>query len=585
MTPAEERAIADRPPSVSTAQFFCWFLTVALLVHSVVIWCLPSPWIVAIPSLAIALLAIFSMPIWWKRAGWRIGLIHLAALGVLLFGIAWTCHFDPYLALAHRTVRLILILDAAVILFMMLGSALFFLPYRWSIAFLLVLFPAYAANRFVKAYVRETFVNPPIHYELGSSFPDPDMAYRMSPYSRARHYYPTNPRRYFDGSAIEPISPWRAWQLRRPLDDFYRSVPQFSDQQPGWVRIDPGPVRDDLPKADFSFRDWPISDSHENRLQFRARADSPRRITVAVHSFPEYRSVHRQTVPLDRDWQAVDIRLSPAEESFSSTIIIEFDNSPIPVEFNDLSMTFPNGTASVDGRLTPYFVEYQINGLGFRGDRCLPQKSLETKRIVCLGDSFTFGQGVHFQHTFGHLLERHLSGRVSTTLPKPVEVINAGRCGFSTPEELACYRDLAETLKPDVVILQMSDNDTQDHLRNFGTPSAFEPVRTYAECVDAALQLASEVEAHGARLIIFLFRITSLSAEWIKIKKELKRLPASVTVVDLGEVIAPKLGPLGENYWLYCVHPIDQHPNELAHQHAAELLQQAIEKKKLLSPD
>ena len=63
-----------------------------------------------------------------------------------------------------------------------------------------------------------------------------------------------------------------------------------------------------------------------------------------------------------------------------------------------------------------------INSLGFRGEQVMLEKAPEKFRILCLGNSFTFGSFVNNEDTFPHLL-----GETFLRRGMSIEVIN-GRC-------------------------------------------------------------------------------------------------------------------------------------------------------------
>lgn len=87
-----------------------------------------------------------------------------------------------------------------------------------------------------------------------------------------------------------------------------------------------------------------------------------------------------------------------------------------------------------------------------------------TKRVLVLGDSFTFGVGVEDSETFPAVLEGILNRRAKET--KPFEVINAGCAGWGTENELAFWRARSEELKPDVLVVAFFINDLQDNMRH-----------------------------------------------------------------------------------------------------------------------
>lgn len=98
------------------------------------------------------------------------------------------------------------------------------------------------------------------------------------------------------------------------------------------------------------------------------------------------------------------------------------------------------------------------NSLGFR-DREVPQKTAGRERIVVVGDSFTWGQGIERPERFSNLLEQYLGVRY--------EVFNFGLPGDNMPEHLDVLEQ-ALKVSPDFVLLQLYIND-------FETPSMRPP--------------------------------------------------------------------------------------------------------------
>jgi len=83
-------------------------------------------------------------------------------------------------------------------------------------------------------------------------------------------------------------------------------------------------------------------------------------------------------------------------------------------------------------------------------------------RILCLGDSYTYGYGVDDAFTYPAQLESMLS------LARPdlaFDVMNAGFPRYGIAEEASFFNRKGETIKPDVVALQFFLNDLQDMVR------------------------------------------------------------------------------------------------------------------------
>jgi lysophospholipase L1-like esterase len=104
----------------------------------------------------------------------------------------------------------------------------------------------------------------------------------------------------------------------------------------------------------------------------------------------------------------------------------------------------------------------RIDNLGFRGRDLALEKPPSTFRILCLGDSYTFGDHVDDDQTYPALLETDLRGR---TKGPGVEVINAGVNGFGILDESIFWKEKGRRLRPDAVILTFSPNDISDLTR------------------------------------------------------------------------------------------------------------------------
>ncbi|MEM6567999.1 MAG: SGNH/GDSL hydrolase family protein [Planctomycetota bacterium] len=113
----------------------------------------------------------------------------------------------------------------------------------------------------------------------------------------------------------------------------------------------------------------------------------------------------------------------------------------------------------------------QINGLGLRGDEPDAAAAGDAGlRVVCLGDSFTFGWGVEDGETYPVQLEAALAARTDA----PVDVVNCGLPGYNTWQEARAYEAIARPLDPDVVVIGWYLNDL-DPL-SFGTTGTLAPL-------------------------------------------------------------------------------------------------------------
>lgn len=102
-----------------------------------------------------------------------------------------------------------------------------------------------------------------------------------------------------------------------------------------------------------------------------------------------------------------------------------------------------------------FTVEYQTNNLGLRGrTKYQAERDAGVRRILLLGDSFTFGQGVSLEDLWTVRLERNLNQSGS-----PVEVVNAGIPSYDTRQQFLFLQRIAPQLNPDAVVLVFLPND------------------------------------------------------------------------------------------------------------------------------
>jgi lysophospholipase L1-like esterase len=88
-----------------------------------------------------------------------------------------------------------------------------------------------------------------------------------------------------------------------------------------------------------------------------------------------------------------------------------------------------------------------VNERGFAGPLVDPGRREGTRRVLCAGESVTFGLSVDPERTFSRELERILSRR------GPTEVINAGVIGYTVAQGLHALREQLPLYRPDLVVL------------------------------------------------------------------------------------------------------------------------------------
>lgn len=253
-----------------------------------------------------------------------------------------------------------------------------------------------------------------------------------------------------------------------------------------------------------------------------------------------------------------------------------------------------------DGR-----VEYRINRFGLRGPELPAAKLPGTYRVVCLGDSFTFGEGVREDDTWPARLQAALaaSGRYTR-----VEVINAGVQAHGTREAVALYVRHLRSLRPDAVLLGFVLNDAMPFAETIRLNEAATkaPPRSWAARASRLWEIVERrrIAAEQQREFVETTRRSFDSAEWqdcsallggmkelgdedgfrfgVLVFPILVELDRDYPFADLHERVAEACrranagcvdllevfrGRRAVDLW---VHPTDQHPNEIAQRVAAE---------------
>lgn len=273
----------------------------------------------------------------------------------------------------------------------------------------------------------------------------------------------------------------------------------------------------------------------------------------------------------------------------------------------------PRGYFDADNSIAHHF-----NSEGWRDDEHPMQKPPGTFRILGLGDSYLFGQGVKRDDLFIERLGQLLSPANGTAR---IETINTGRSGYNTKLELSLLEDRGFAYDPDLVILCFIPNDVEpdlttrkpkveffteftvsytdgDWLSNYSELWMFvrrtiayqrhaksyldrsiESYRNHSEkwqsCRASLLEIHNLCEAHEIPLLVVIFPFfINLDGDYpfqlIHDQVTSACQEAKIPVLDLRETFRGFHGP---ELW---VHPTDQHPNERAHKLAAEAISQKI---------
>ncbi|MBK6940157.1 MAG: hypothetical protein IPH13_08115 [Planctomycetes bacterium] len=164
-----------------------------------------------------------------------------------------------------------------------------------------------------------------------------------------------------------------------------------------------------------------------------------------------------------------------------------------------------------NARFTLAGIEYQHDALGLRTPPIAAEKPAGVVRLLCLGDSTTYGLGVAETDCWPRRLEAELNTRPPRG--QRVEVVNAGVPAFNTADALALFEDIVDRVDPDAVLLGWFANDLERlgfHLLDDGTlfpdplpvPDALRPILLHsAVYCKLALSTRLRMERDGSYVL------------------------------------------------------------------------------------
>jgi len=100
-------------------------------------------------------------------------------------------------------------------------------------------------------------------------------------------------------------------------------------------------------------------------------------------------------------------------------------------------------------------IAVRVNEFGLRGPAMSIRPAPAVHRVLALGDSATFGEGLAEEDSFPVQLQRELTARSG----ERYEVLNAGVHGYNTENELAFLRSRGLALQPETVVVGFNLND------------------------------------------------------------------------------------------------------------------------------
>ena len=121
----------------------------------------------------------------------------------------------------------------------------------------------------------------------------------------------------------------------------------------------------------------------------------------------------------------------------------------------------------------------RTNSAGFRDREFATTKDAKTYRILCLGDSVTWGLGVEEDEAFPQQLERLAYGRTGPS----VEVSDMGIPGYNSIQEVELVRTRALSYQPDLLVIGYVLNDNKEDGSDGGLSRYF--LRSPSEAYDS----------------------------------------------------------------------------------------------------
>lgn len=245
-------------------------------------------------------------------------------------------------------------------------------------------------------------------------------------------------------------------------------------------------------------------------------------------------------------------------------------------------------------------IAVDTNSRGFRDLEFAVAKQLGELRILTLGDSLTYGQGVRLDLTWPQVLEATLRGERK----QPVEVINGGFAsgpGVNTPD--GYDRWIAEhglQFAPDLVIVGICLNDVGPiGMLTYDAVPRVPVWGGFSQMLDAAVQTYEQAQARRVKHD-FMADIAAAPALWNGTQRGLLALRELLAAANVPLVVAifpmmcqlePELYPctpvhamiatfckdngircvdllpdfFGRSEASLWVHPTDQHPNHVGH--------------------
>ena len=228
----------------------------------------------------------------------------------------------------------------------------------------------------------------------------------------------------------------------------------------------------------------------------------------------------------------------------------------------------PGPLTTLDGisETGEFAYHYAHNSAGLRDVERARRKDPAVRRILALGDSFTYGIGAAFEETYPAQLQAGLNRRQGRH--PPVEVVNAGIPGYFPAAERLFLEHYGVDYAPDLVLVGFLPNDVIDTHMGLGAVvvdrSGYLVTREAARLGSFAMWLTRNSDL--ARLALARFQISEgyrtvrwrelhqsngfHEKDWRAIERELEQMVALARRVNARVVVVsiPERGPWTEKH-------------------------------------
>jgi hypothetical protein len=429
--------------------------------------------------------------------------------------------------------------------------------------------------------------------------PHRTLGVRYLPHSAARTFYPLNPRGYFRepdpaSRTAESGPAFRAFSMHVQDGGSVARLEEIAGNPRGFRAAIARAVGDVPWYIQINRRPHSVRQGIAYRLSFRVRADAPRTVSFGITQWHEpWRGLgFYRTIQVDTAWQTFDEVFQLDASDTSARLHIDLGGQSPSVDLSEIALrTEANGNLVEWANPNKYAISYRFNSSGCRG----PDFSADerARRILVLGDSYTLGMGVKEDDTFAVRLEQLLATWVAGDDSMPARVLNCGVTGYGTRGQRMFYDRLSRSVDADVVLLVMTRND--DRLEHDEAPAwndqpivlsppsylmrrlmdetnrriRSDPPASYADMRDELLRLSAATARRNAQLVVAVFRDSDHEA-WDRLRDTVASVlgTTGTPVIDLGPALR------GRAVWeaLAVAHPVDVHPNEIAHRIVADTL-------------